>query len=390
MKKTLIWCLSASFLFLSCDKNEDAFINSEIAKQDFETLVPSSAILIGSKSLRSSYKEGMDDYENFAKEVAKKLNDKEMRRFFKSEASKQFDGDYDILVRNHLEKFKGFETLINQTPKLNIGFNELIEKWDFEKKSILVASRVGLNPNSKVLIAYDAKGEKYEIDGNIEPDQPIMVIGYNERVEIVNGKTKLINFQNVEDYSNKNSKLMSCSYPYRSGSANYEKLKGIKFNDLSVYEQWYDFKPEIRFRMYSPISASNFSTITLIAENFYQPSRSSVNGSWWNFSAPLFIWNTPNYSTTMLYEFTEIDDYGQSSTVTIGLSGTYGIGSNNSSGTPNITQSITPSIGFSFTKKGADMVIGRLPYGMLDCPPNSDDSYQFNAGNTAFYFKAGY
>jgi hypothetical protein len=92
----------------------------------------------------------------------------------------------------------------------------------------------------------------------------------------------------------------------------------------------------------------------------------------------------------MLYEFTEIDDFGQVSTNSIGLSQSYGVGSNNSAGTPNITSSITPSFGHSTTKKADDKVIGRHPVEMLYCPPNSDGSYQFNAGSTAFYYKAGY
>ena len=391
MKKLVISCMCVCLIFSACEKEANEVSNQQAALAgQSEILIPSTAKLIDTKNSRSQYASGFEDYEEFAQELAKMLNDKNFRKFLKSEASKQFDGDFDILVSSHSEKCKKFEKLTNQIPQLNIGFNELIQKWDTDKYSILVATRIGLNQNSKALFAFDSKGKKYEIDGIQDPDKPIMVIGYNERVELINGKIKKINFSKSESTSSANLKIAACTFPYRTGAANYERLKGLKFNNLPTYEQWYDFKPEIRFRMYTPVSSSNFSTITNIVENFYNPTRGSVDNTWWTFNAPLFIWNTPNYSTTMLYEFTEIDDYGQSSTVTIGLSGTYGVGSNNSAGTPNITQSITPSVGYSFTKKGADMVIGRAPYSMLDCPPNSDDSYSFNSGTSGFFFKSGY
>jgi hypothetical protein len=390
MKKVLVFIILVGFFVFSCEKSEE--VSKIFNKQDVNVLIPSSAKKIGTKSSRVHYDNEFENFESYALELAISLKDKNMRKFLKDEASKKFDGDFSILVSNHLDKLHNLKNLVINIPNLNIGINELIEKWDINKNSILVATRVGLSNDSKALTAFDSKGERYEIDGEIEPDQPIIVIGYNERVEIEkNGKYKLkkININN-EIKLDKKLKIQSCGFPYRFGAANYERLKGIKFNDLSVYEKWYDFAPEIQFRMYAPVAGNNYSAVNKIIDRFYTPSRSQVNNNWWNFSDPLFIWATPGYSTTMLYEFIEQDDNGTTQTFSIGLSSTYGIGSNNSSGTPNITGSVTPSIGYTLTKKQTDMVIGRSPFGMLDCPPNTDLSYQFNAGSSGFYFKAGY
>ncbi len=385
----MIGLFSLIMSVFSCQK-VDKILPGEVNIGSSEVLIPTSAKLVNEKKSRVSYKEGFDDYENFAKELAKMLGDKKMREFLKSEAVKQFDGDFDILVSSHKEKFKKFENLMSETPKLNIGFNELVERWDIDKNSILVASRIGLNADAKTLIAYDFKGRKYEIDSKIEPDKPIIVIGYNERVDILGGKLKILNFKSNKNDIISKSRIASCSYPYRSGSANYERLKGMKFSDLSHYEPWYDFKPEISFRVYAPTQSNNFASVGKIIDQPFSPNRYSVNNSWWDFDTPLFIWETPKYTTTLIYEFLEIDDSGQTSTITVGLSQTFGIGSNNAAGTPNINASVTPTTGFSYTKKGYDMTIGRHPVEMLYCPPNSDGSYQFGAGSTTFYYKSGY
>lgn len=134
-------------------------------------------------------------FEKVAKIIAKVMPDKEFRQILKESASKKFDGDYDILVKNLLnnEKFtrkinktliehkeSTIETIVAENPRLNISIPLHLNNWDYEKKQLVVAA--WQNEKSPYLNAYDSKGNTFKLSQDSDPDVPVVVVGFNERV----------------------------------------------------------------------------------------------------------------------------------------------------------------------------------------------------------------
>ncbi len=167
------------------------------------------------KSSNTNYRQINDAIEDFAVIIAKSLEDKEFREFYKTEAINKFDGDYDILyslvkdkttktgkslqtrvseIASEVKKSSGlkFKTefnsvneLINKIPKLQIAIPVNCEKWNTD---IFVPPVACLNSELKnkavtQVKAYDSKGNVIMLDKKKAPDYPVIVISINERLD---------------------------------------------------------------------------------------------------------------------------------------------------------------------------------------------------------------
>lgn len=195
MKKThlnLLLTATLSIVFLSCEKEQ--YLEQEITK---ETVQHSA------DELRTA----------FAKNLAPALVNKELRLFLKTEALKQFDGDYDIvfnMAKNNVVTEYGqtfyelleanwegeisLEEITTDFPTLNILIPNLlsapVELWDAEKVIPLVAVKNSEQHQEGVeyLHAYNSKRQESRLPAFEEPLETTIVIESSERVAVVNQK----------------------------------------------------------------------------------------------------------------------------------------------------------------------------------------------------------
>ncbi len=72
---------------------------------------------------------------------------------------------------------------------MNISIPILLEKWNVTNQIPLVAVATNVDEGvTKQVKAYDKNGKTYLIEVGKEPNMPVIVIGYNERVKFDNGK----------------------------------------------------------------------------------------------------------------------------------------------------------------------------------------------------------
>jgi hypothetical protein len=147
----------------------------------------------------------------FAKILAKALENKEVRDFVKKESLKMFDNDYDVLYHANKNKLiNGTDTfssilsksndlkegeldkIVNILPKLNIlipdFFTQSANTWDIETDIPLVAVSNSELENKKVdfVRAYDAKANETKLDAHKFPNRVMIVVKNNERIEALN------------------------------------------------------------------------------------------------------------------------------------------------------------------------------------------------------------
>ncbi|MEO6729508.1 MAG: DUF3103 family protein, partial [Candidatus Dojkabacteria bacterium] len=155
--------------------------------------------------------------DKIAKQLAVNLKQKDMRAFVKSEALKQFDGDYDILYRNikdivisgkalksHLVNntkdselsSNDVEELASTMPLLNISVPMNIEKWDTDNYTPMVAVVPADydDKTAKLVKAYDGDGNIHYLDATKSPDVPVVVVGLNERTRIKDKKLVVLSY----------------------------------------------------------------------------------------------------------------------------------------------------------------------------------------------------
>lgn len=167
-------------------------------------------------SMINQEKEKSDNYElnraidQYAKGIARLLENKEVRTIIKEEAMRKFDGDYDILATSLQEKTiqsencTFFELLsdqlgslgvpngaslireINTTiPNLQIAVPVNCEKWDtdsFCPKTVPVPVDF-IDSNHNFITGYDSMGDVFEFGLDKDPDEPVIVISVSERID---------------------------------------------------------------------------------------------------------------------------------------------------------------------------------------------------------------
>ncbi|WP_353140632.1 DUF3103 family protein [Pseudopedobacter sp.] len=331
--------------------------------------------------------------EKFAISLARSLSNGNFRDFIKSEANKQFDGDYDILVLNQLTTTIGGKELQNilvgsdlmsegelsELTKikkdLNISIPLNIDKWETQNQAPVVTYIPTYYKENKTeaVLGFDYTGKKYSVDAINEPEVPVIVIGRNERVDENNNVRKAFlepsnNDSNI--YKIKNSisaKILACTGPYRINGY-WERLHQINMK-VSAFESWLAGKAEVRLACFAP----NLTTPTAFANLLFTPSDINIyrdqSEEWIDRPMPLFFWDNTVVSQSIMYFFYESD--GGPSTQEHTFSNSYKLADNT-----------TTTSTVKYTIQRDDQVIGKMVIPQFPCPPNviNGDFYHYVIG----------
>ncbi len=153
---------------------------------------------------------------DLAKKLAANINNPEMKAFLKKEVNTQFDGDFNFLFLNAANKPIGnaqsttFLNLLynkgsnnarinnndlinqieNEYPLLQIAIPKLVgaspETWDTESYTPLIAvvpTNYTEASGDNHILAFDAEGNEHYVDTKNEPDNLVIIISANERIQ---------------------------------------------------------------------------------------------------------------------------------------------------------------------------------------------------------------
>lgn len=261
----------ATLLFSSCEKedNHNQENTSELMNIEQLSLVEKNEMI-----------------ENYALILATSMGDNELRSTIKEEAQLMFDGDYDILsnkLENRVLTKKSIQvkellsTSHSQTalkssnlksgnisgeeflerikkafPNLQVSVPIHCDEWDTENYIPLV---VFLpydfdETKTKSVTAYDINGKKHKLSLDVEPTEPVIVVGISERID-ENGErigTESEYMEIIPNTSNSNSMLKSAP----SGPASLTISHGPA---QTIILQWADVENETGYevwRMHQP------------------------------------------------------------------------------------------------------------------------------------------
>ncbi len=305
-----------------------------------------------SSMIQESSKKGKDVdvfMEKLAKKLAKNISKKRVSENLKNLLSKRFDGDYDVLLSDFYslneikdlvednEKFD-FASLGNPSEFINISMPIHFEDWDIEKFSPLVAIKSVFydEKSNNRIFAFNSKGEQVELDSKNAPNQPIIVIGLNERVvlnenkkaelkpEFKNRALQITDRQINDLHDFKDEEVPDDGGGGGSGTTNsgpgtgryhvnycYEYLTAINCTDIDQYEGWIAGAPELRllvhYKDYNENKIADQYAVNILME---PDRRSDINNKWWNLpnDQQLWVWDYTHSGLTQLYSWYEEDE----------------------------------------------------------------------------------
>jgi hypothetical protein len=266
----------------------------------------------------------------FSQTLNKALVNPELRAFLKTEALKKFDYDYDILYENvksqKLSSGKTFEETLLQYGKLPTGNNNVAsltqgerkhylniyiyspegspENWVTESTTpkVVASPDVDVEEKSVQIPAFNQAGEVVYFDSKKDPNEVIIVVGYNERVDN-NGVVRDL----IEPTPSKGLPLKTRGAFRVQGGA--EKIWQINLPCLSCLEAWIKGSPEL---MVIPV-AQGVGKLTV--SRFHGINRNQWgSGSWVQINSDVLAsWNTSEKGTFLRYHWYEEDDgiYGE-------------------------------------------------------------------------------
>ncbi len=167
---------------------------------------------------------------DLAKRIAANIINPTFKKFLKNEVTEQFDGDYNFLVLNAIKKpIEGINSttfinllyqnksnnarlsndaliaqIENEYPLIQIAIPELEvaspTNWNTESQNPLVAvvpSNYTENGGINYILAFDDEGNEHYLDTKNEPEELVIIISANERIqgfdkEATNGRVQII------------------------------------------------------------------------------------------------------------------------------------------------------------------------------------------------------
>ena len=200
-RKIFAIIISLLLLYTGCSQFENP--------TDFQNEQPNSSFELKKDDAVKNEKK----LQKFAKALAKTLEDQEVRQILKEKIGEKFDGDFDVLwsdVKNEMIDKNSFRNLIDiqmddefkikdieEITLLNISIPVHYEKWDANSPILVAyAPQTVDDIEAKTIYAFDSSHKEYQLDAQIEPDFPVIVIGINERVD---PKTGELLYGNNED-----------------------------------------------------------------------------------------------------------------------------------------------------------------------------------------------
>ena len=146
-----------------------------------------------------------------AKVLARAMANEDVRRLIKTEANKQFDKDYDVLLqlvkdqpvdsgvpffqylRSLAESKEAFDAMMQSFPLATVFVPKFLEfsadQWDVSSQIPWVAIWDEDNPDDK-MIAFNHEGYYIELDPHREPVFDVVVLKENERVALQYGNVR--------------------------------------------------------------------------------------------------------------------------------------------------------------------------------------------------------
>lgn len=305
---------------------------------------------------------------DLAKRLAINISNPEFKNFIKNEVNTQFDGDYNFLVLKAINKPIGdvnstsfinllynnvnnnarvsnddlIEQIEREYPLLQIAIPELAaltpENWDTETHTPLIAvvprnykEEDGVNH----ILAFDAEGNEHYVDTKNEPNELVIIISANERIqgfekEATNGRLNPIDpclQMNATPVLETTSKVyylkddvsrfppdddcdpgdgdpgdgnppppsgctLECDRDCKTGYNYIEKGKFASLQALRDYEDFIFGAPELRFLMLK--GAVLTTAFTILSKTYSNSKRGSWKSCGWLPGSCEIQWHTMN------------------------------------------------------------------------------------------------
>lgn len=298
---------------------------------------------------------------NLAQRLAILVKNESVKQFLKKEVLKTFDGDYNVLAIEVLQKTfdvngqtRSFgEHLLNVQSESELSFENLIkmiekdypllqikipsidnitpEEWDTQELTPLVAYVPSKITNDDIP-AYDHAGNQILLSRNRTPDQLVIVWSENERVTVIEQtelekkdfcsqksaipyykysaknfflKEKLSECEDFPITISFNTKSSNCERDEKNGK---DKINRIKFNTKSDFNNakdgWLDGKLELQLTIL--LGKAN-GQITEFSKNFYPKEKDMKHTKWYDVNVETVTWDKSIYGDAMLYTWIEED-----------------------------------------------------------------------------------
>lgn len=299
-------------------------------------------------------------FRDIAKALASTLQDPESRKLIKEAAGKKFDREFEVLYRDianrrvgngkafrqalglSLAKVHGqpdtagakaavqadLDRLTAALPRLQIAVPVGFADWDAESSAPLVAYvPEGVDDDEiEVVEAFDSAGTSYMLSAQVEPTEPVLVVGLNERTdEYGYVEPNYMPICPVEPYSMEPSTNMEdCTDPndpYDPGGDNpYEPTEPVvtpppgpcdarthAYGDKEIFYQIKinnDHEPWIKG---SPEIYATYSLVDNVGiKGQYHMGNVDNEGTWYTINGHLFYWQN-YYGNTLAMAIWEKD-----------------------------------------------------------------------------------
>lgn len=272
-----------------CEKESSNKIDGFISDAHQASLISTNKFLYNQNS--------QNEYiEVFAKALSKSLENKDLRALVKKEALRMFDGDYDVLYKNIQSKTiegkavdkiitKNFLALqpdmdklsqVTKNNRLQISIPVNCEKWNTEKSRPLVAY-VPVNFDEKkftAIKAFDSNLNEIWLSTKNEPDFPVIVVGFCERVDD-NGVLLINNLMANDSLPSNESPINLLTQKDISSTKGLlaippspTELKSYAFLPFTIDLTWIDNSTdEINFKVEQRTSPYDFVEIATVPSN---------------------------------------------------------------------------------------------------------------------------
>jgi hypothetical protein len=317
-----------------------------------------------------------------AKSLSLAMKDAAAREFIQSQAVRQFDGDYDILLAkarhesvtssnargtepfgqilsqntsNARTQALDLDKMLAENPLLQIAVPELpeasAESWDVKNYAPIVVYRTpGIDLNEVThLPAFDSEGNRFDFDITEVPTEPIVVVGYNERLTAIPKDKSLRTalacpaepYYADENYTYYYTADLYCEPDYpggpgdggdddgggaancdRDNKSSKDQLKKLRFSTIKAFRQaesYIDGNPEVYFVVtFGAKVSENFSILrkyisSTDRSNWKDCGIFSCEPEWYDhtkdsaFPLPIFNWNPNDFGDRVRYDFFEED-----------------------------------------------------------------------------------
>jgi hypothetical protein len=300
MKKNILAFAVCTLAFFSCTNENDMIENPKVSNN--ETYPP----------------------QVFAKQLALSLkNNDNLRDFLKEEANKQKDGDYDILIaecmdqevktesmlrsKNTSDITPTFRESINQNEKITSVLAEIennypllqiaipnMENASWEsvvsgKDPFYVAFLPDDYEEGDDVLAYDQNGDEHILDGQNEPETPVIVIGINERITGVAASADRNEYKDMKVYFEDENRTYY-SLEYENSEVNTDN-PGLRASSASPTIWKAAFASQKAMRQYEPWTKGRPEVAVSVANGVTYRDKEFGDKGWWDANE-----NVLNYS----------------------------------------------------------------------------------------------